>query len=242
MNIYNSSNLNSNNNFGDLQVGNLDITGGLTINGASRGDILICENNTNDIGGLELGLQDMVLCSDRNNTGIPIWRNNITLNTLNCNDININGVQVGDLLVGGAQSAIARLPVGLDNQVLFSNGAQLGWQSLSVLNNSIYVNGPLSLPETTQVIYTNNTINVISGRDYKITLNAQITLTDLVQLSFNVNNIFSRNGTYNSNGDVNIMFIYQALSTGALTLTLSGQVTPTESATLTALTITVEEF
>lgn len=248
MNIYNNSTIGTNTyptnaTFTSVETTSLQIDSTFIIQGAQKGGILVCEDNNNDIGQIDIGLQNMVLASDANNTGLPIWTNSVTLNTGTFNGLNLVGVANGDLLVGSGTNSIGRLPIGLDDQVLFSNGTTVGWQSLSALNNYLFFAGSGgNIPTSTGVIYTNSSIGLTANRRYKISVAGQLTTTALVQLTVSIPSIFARNGTYDGDGDVSIMFIYIPASTGALTLQISGQVTPGNTATLSQTYITVEEF
>lgn len=247
MNIYNTSNTSGNTyptnaTFTNLGATNLEVLSSFSIAGAQKGDILICEDTTNDIGALELGPQNYVLVSDKNNSDLPLWDDSVTLNIGQFNELKLVGVNAGDLLAGSGANQIGRLPLGLANQVLFSNGTELGWQYLSDLNNSIYIAGPLTIPTSTATIWSSSAINVIVNREYKITFNAQLTLTALTQITCEISGIFARNGTYSANGDLNVMFVYLATATGPLPLEIRASVTAGNTASLQTITITVEEF
>jgi hypothetical protein len=244
MNIYNSSTFGSNSlpanvTFTNVQAGEVQISGGLAIQGASRGDILICENTTSDIGGLELGPQNYVLQAGAT---LPQWTNSINLNTATLNGLNLVGVQAEDLIVGSGGGNIGRLPIGAANQVLFSNGTEIGWQNLNALNQAYYSFGTSgNISDTTTVLYS-TTKNVIAGRRYRLTLNGQLTMIALTQITFEIPGVIGRNGTYSASGDVNVIIIWTANTTGSITLRVAGETTTGNTASLVAVNILCEEF
>lgn len=248
MNIYNNSTAGTtasypqNATFSTIETGTLQIDSTFIIQGATKGGLLVCEDNTNDIGQINLGDKNFLLASDKTATDLPVWVNDITINKITSNLYNYVGITTGDLLVGEATGNLGRLPAGTADQVLFSDGTNLGWQSLTALNKFLQPTGTFTLNDSPTTAYTDNSLAVTAGRRYRIIFNCQINLTALTQLSFTLTGYHSRNGTYTATGDACAVFIFSVVSDGFLPIVVSGQASPGSTSVLSELSITLEEF
>lgn len=248
MNIYNDSQSTSTTSyppaptFTTVDTQNVIIRNGLQITGATKGGVLICENTSNDIGELVLGPQDFVMASDLNNTGLPIWRNNLILNEITTNQIKIPGVVQGDLLVGQNTNYLGRLPIGSNDQVLFSNGTNIGWLSPNARNSYYYNAGTNNnVPfNVIGIVFNSTTLNLIIGKRYKITVSARISsLADTnFDLAFNGTSVAIFN--YLFNNDMARTFLYTATTVNVI-INLNGQTNNANSSIYDFL-ITAEEF
>lgn len=249
MNIYNDSQATSSTNyppaptFTTIDTNNILISNGLEISGATKGGILICEDNLNNIGELVLAGQDFVLASDLNNTGLPIWRNNLTLNEVITNQIKIPTVTGGDLLVGQNSNYLGRLPIGPVDTVLFSDGTNLGYLPRSA-GNSYYENAgtgnniPLNV---SNIIFNAIAMDFFIGKRYKITVSGRIQSqgSTVFQLLFNGTTI--ANFTYLWDNDMSRTVIYTSPGTGTVNLQLTGFANIVNSSILNFI-VTSEEF
>jgi len=202
----------------------VQITNSLTLNGLSKGDLLFVQDNTNDVAGLAVGDQDMVLTSDKNNSGIPEWKDTLKLNVVELNDLKITGLVQGDILCGGATVPfISRLPVGADNQILYSNGTEIGWQSKNVGKHAFYYAGSANnISSVLAPSVGGNGFSLTSGRLYKMTVSAQIdsaveTVHQLWLNSLQVPELFF---LYDGNADMAKTFLYTSPIDGALFIEL----------------------
>ena len=228
MNIYNDSQATSSANyptsatFTNIETTNAIIHNSLAIDGLAKGSILIGEDNTNDVGALLLGLDKMVLCADTA-SGLPQWRNNITLDYIETNQIKIPTVIGGDLLVGQNSNFLARLPCGANNQVLYSNGTELGWQNKTAGNQYFYFPGSTGNISTVYgVIVGGNGFNLTAGRQYKMTVSANIVTTAQANFLLFLGGTQITNFSYFTNADMSRTFLYTATGSGAINIELYG--------------------
>lgn len=222
MNIYNDSN--STTQYPANPIFQSIYTDGLSIKNLQKGSILFGENNTEDVGALVLGPQDYVLQSDAANTGIPIWKNTVKLDYAEMNDLKLTGLVKGDLLVGGDDFPfVSRLPCGTNNQILYSNGVELGWQDKTVGNHYFYfAGGSNNISNVLGPVVGGNGFSLTSGRLYKMTLSAQLdsaveTVHQLWLNSVQVPNLFF---LYDGRADMSKTFLYTAAASGALFIEL----------------------
>ena len=234
MNIYNDSQFSSQASypttasFQNINTENIVISNSLSINGAQKGQILICEDNTNDIGGLDLGDQDFILCSDKNNTDLPIWRNDITVNKITTNLISNIGVQPGDLLVGDqiTPTNIARLPIGPNGYILFSNGVEPGWQSLQSLYSSFYFPGSLNnVSNVLSIIVGGNGLSLTAGQQYLATVSARVVLSGTAAFTLKLSSTPITTFNYSGSSDMSRSFLFTSPSAGAILIEVEGLTT-----------------
>ncbi len=247
MNIYNDSQATSSTNyptsatFTNIDTQDLIIRNGLRITGATKGGIVICENNLNDIGELVLGPQDFVLAADQV-SGLPIWRNNIIMNEIQTNQLKIPTITRGDLLVGQNTSFMGRLPIGANDTVLFSNGTDVGWLSPNS-RNSFYFNPgtnnnvPLNV---IGIIFNSTTLTLIIGKRYKISVTARILSqgNTSFDLAFNGTSVAVFN--YLNDNDMSRNILYTATTINVI-INLNGTTNNANSSIYDFL-VTAEEF
>lgn len=249
MNIYydsqstSSTSYPTNPTFTTIDTQDVIIRNGLQISGATKGGILICENNLNDIGELVLAAQDFVLASDLNNTGLPIWRNNLNLNEIQTNQIKIPTVIQGDLLVGQNSNYLGRLPIGPVDTVLFSDGTNLGYLPRSA-GNSYYSNAGTgnNIPlNTSGLIFNAIGLDFFVSKRYKLTISGRVQsqANTAFLLTFNGNNIASF--SFNGDSDMSRTVIFTAFATGTTNIQLTGFANIVNSSILDFI-ITSEEF
>lgn len=186
-NIYLTSIINSQD---KLTVNDLTVNQSLTLTGANPNNFLITDNDSK-IQTFPNG-NDRYLIEIDSATHIPSWTNNISIDEITTNTIKINSTTKGDILViGDHLNNVDQLARGLNNQCLISDNGTLGlrWEYVSNLlnvsngilfgnnSNQLYSESPFtyyiasSTSFTTTVPIVNITINVISGRRYKLTFN-----------------------------------------------------------------------
>jgi len=249
MNIYNDSQATSATNyppaptFTTIDTQNILVRNGLEITGATKGGILMCEDNLNNIGELVLGPQDYVMASDKLNSGLPIWTNALTLNAITTNQIKIPTVVQGDLLVGQNTNYLGRLPRGAVDTVLFSDGANLGWLPRSA-GNSYYTNAGTAnnIPvNVVGLIFNAIALDVFIGKRYKITVNARVLSQANTSFSLTFNGFAVSVFNYLWDNDMSRVFIYTAIATGFVQIQLTGSTNIVNSSILDFI-ITSEEF
>lgn len=233
MNIYNDSSTSNSAsyptspNFTNIDTQNILIHNSLAISGLLKGQILIGEDNLNDVGGLNIGDQDMILCSDKNNSGLPEWRNDITVNKITTNLINNVGVVRGDLLVGDITAGnIARLPIGANGYQLYSNGTECGWQNPLDNYQYFYFAGSAANVNTIlNPIVGGNGFNLTNGQRYLATVSARIVAAQpseyVLKLEGSPITIFN----YDGNSDMSRTFLFTSGSAGAILIEVDGLTT-----------------
>lgn len=250
MNIYNNSTAGASisypqtSTFSDITTSTIEITTGLNIQNAQKGGLLCCEDNSGNIGQINLGPQNYVFISNLAGSNLPEWSNQINVNDITTNLITYNGTTRGDLLVCEATSNVGRLPIGPSNTVLYSNGLDVGWQSI---NSSHYF---LSVPSliigpTYARLYGVATMPTISGRRYRLCFSGQIGLAALTQLDVKLPSEggAQRLGTYQASGDISMFMIFTSIYTGFLNVEIWAQTTsPTTPSNFTYGLFTLEEF
>lgn len=194
-NVYSISGHSSSNNVTTNEI----TTSSLTINGGTKGDVLIIADNNGMVDGIALGSTNHVFVANAGNNGLPGYTDALNINTLTSNDIKINGVLTGDLLVGSTGDFIQRLPIGASGLILTSNGSNVQWQPLDLPD-------PLILQdlEVTQsvklgfigegLIYLDGSNNVKSIRNNFLQEDGSITMggSQITVSSFNFNALFGR--------------------------------------------------
>lgn len=247
MNIYNNSQAQSESNYPPqitsttIDTQDIIVRNGLQITGATKGDLLICEDNSNNIGGLQLGPNNYVLQAD-SASGLPIWRNFINVNEVQTVSLKIPGIVQGDLLVGQNTEFLGRLPCGANDTVLFSDGGQLGWLPRSAGNSYVGVPGPTAIP-------LNTASNIISifGLDLSAGKRFKLTVSGNVDSSANTNFVLSLNGSqiagfsYVFNADMHRTIIYTAPVSGAVSVVVSA-FSNTINSNLNNFLIVAEQF
>lgn len=249
MNIYNDSNAVSQTSyptnpiFTNIDTQDVIIRNNLQITGASLGGLIMCEDNLNNIGELVLGPQDFILASDKNNTSLPIWRNNISLNEIQTNQLKIPTIVQGDLLVGQNTNYLGRLPCGAFDTVLYSDGSNLGWLS-TTSGNTFYNNAGVPNNITLNVlsvIYSVSALDFIAGKRYRINISGRVASqgTTGFILTFNGATIAVFNYIYDN--DMSRTVIYNPAITGSVTLELQG-LTNIVNSSIFDFCVTSEQF
>ena len=168
-NIYNDSSFTNSQNLTPESIVTSDITtSGLTINGSTKGQILIIDDTNGSVDGLDLGSNNDVLVANPTNNGLPGYTNSLNINTLTCNDLKINGVQTGDLLVGVTNNFIDKLPIGISGNLLTSDGTNPVWAPITFPN-------PLTLQN---IVLTSSLQLTYPGYGILILDNSNIVTTD----------------------------------------------------------------
>lgn len=248
MNIYNNSTIGNNTYptnavFTGIETSTLQVDSTFIIQGAQKGGILVCEDNNNDIGEINLGTQNMALVSDKNNTGLPIWTDSVTLNSATLNGLNLNGVLTGDLLVGSGGGAVGRLPIGTADYALFSNGSTVGWQSLTALNQYLTFAGSANnILQASNPIASSSSMTVTNGRRYKIHITGNLITSVPVSLSYSIAASVIETITFTGSNAVAITHIFTAASTGNLLVTLAGFTGVVTLATILNIKFIMSEF
>lgn len=241
-NIYNESGFSSNQNIETSQIVTDTIqTNEIIIPNSHKGDILFI-GDSNTVEGLLIGNQDDVLCSDKDNTGLPIYKNDLNLNTVTCNDIKINGLQTGDLIVGITNNFVDRLAIGPSGYILTSNGSQVQWNPISLpFNNAmLFVNGsgliygerasyglsPAPITFTTSTTIFSLNVTTVNTRNYKVSISFNNIISGGGQNSYSLNisgiGTFLTYVTANTSSQENIILPFNANATGNISISLIG--------------------
>jgi hypothetical protein len=230
MNIYfdssigGSQTLPPNSSFVNLETNELIVHSGIAIDGLNKGSILICENNTNDIGQLLLGPDNYILSSNTT-TDLPEWRNYIkSLDYIETNNIKIPSLQQGDILLGLNTQFLGRLPANQPNSYLHSDGGgAVGWQSASFNSQHLAIAGPTSIPQGLPVlVLSSNAFNLVIGRRYKFTVSAKINCNSVVVFNLGFSGVNQVNFGYSYSGDMHRTFLYTSAIDGPLLVELYG--------------------
>ena len=109
----------------DIEVNKLKVNEQLTLTGADPNELLITDSNSNIIT-FNNGPSRYILEIDPINLK-PSWTNTITVDDITTNTMTINNTQQADVIViGDTIGSIARLPKGLNNQVLVVDNGTFG--------------------------------------------------------------------------------------------------------------------
>lgn len=230
MNIYNDSSYSNlptyptQINATDIETTNLIVNNSLSLNNLQKGQILIGEDSSSDVGFLDLGLNNNVLCADTT-SGLPQWRNFLTVENITTDEIFIPNLIKGDILTCAVNGSVARLPVGANETVLYSNGTECGWLPRNYQNAYNYIAGSLNnISVTPATIIGVNHGSFINGLRYRISFNARIlAYTDTI-LQVYINGVLQNDigMTYLCQGDVSRSFIWTSNFSGAINFEIYG--------------------
>ncbi len=235
MNIYYSSEYNSQASLPSTATFQAITTNSLTIPGANNGDILIADSN-HQVDGIAIGPVNYVLRSDGT---LPQWTNTITMNTVQTTDLIIPGTVHGDLFTVDNVNTFERVPIGGTNSKLISTGSEYQWG----INQFFTAPGSSNnIPQTSAPLASTISMSITSGLRYRLQISGNLITSVPVALSYSLGGTLVDSVTCTGTNPIMISYIFTASSTGPLLITLAGLTGVVTTATLQNIVFALELF